>query len=87
MTAAQELAYLSIEELAGKIQRKDVSPVEVTQAMLDRVEQLEPQLHAFNTLFRDEVLEAARAAEAEIQRGAYRGPLHGVPKYLSLIHI
>ena len=47
--------------------------------MLDRVEQLEPQLHAFNTLFRDEVLEAARMAEAEIQRGAYRGPLHGVP--------
>ena len=79
MTAARELAYLSIEELAGNIQRKDVSPVEVTQAMLDRVEQLEPQLHAFNTVFRDEVMEAARAAEAEIQRGTYRGPLHGVP--------
>ena len=43
MTAAQEFAYMSIEELAGKIQRRDVSPVEVTQAMLDRVEQLEPR--------------------------------------------
>ena len=79
MTAAQELAYMSIEELAGKIQRRDVSPVEVTQAMLDRVEQLEPQIHAFNTVFKDEVVKAARAAESEIQRGAYRGPLHGVP--------
>lgn len=79
MTAARELAYMSIEELAGNIQRKDISPVEVTQAMLDRVEQLEPQLRAFNTVFRDEVMEAARAAETEIQRGTYRSPLHGVP--------
>ena len=79
MTASRELAYMPIEELSGKIQKKEISPVEVTQAALTRVEELEPKLHAFYTVFNDGVLEAARAAEAEIQRGAYRSPLHGIP--------
>ena len=79
MTALRELVYMPISELSEKIQKKAISPVEVTQAMLSRGDELEPQLHAFNTIFRDEVLEAAHAAEAEIQRGEYRGPLHGVP--------
>ena len=79
MTTTRELAYMPISELSGKIQKKDISPVEVTQAMLARIDELEPQLHAFNILFKDEVLAAARNAEEEIQRGDYRGPLHGVP--------
>ncbi len=79
MTASPELVYMPISELSDKIRKKEISPVEVTQAMLSRGDELEPQLHAFNTIFRDEVLEAAHAAEAEIQRGEYRGPLHGVP--------
>lgn len=79
MTAVHELAYLSIAELAQKIQTKQISPVEVTQAMLDRVEELEPKLNAFNTVFTDEALAAARQAETDIQRGTYRGPLHGIP--------
>ena len=66
MTATRELAYMSIADLADKIQKKDISPVEVTQAMLGRIEELEPQIHAFYTLFQNDVLEAARAAEAEI---------------------
>jgi aspartyl-tRNA(Asn)/glutamyl-tRNA(Gln) amidotransferase subunit A len=79
MTSVQELAYLPISELAGQIQKKDISPVEVVQAMLIRVDELDPTLNAFNTVFRAEALTAARQAEADIQRGEYRGPLHGVP--------
>ena len=79
MTSIQDLAYMPISELSGQIQNKAISPVEVVQAMLARVEQLDPTLNAFNTVFRDEALAAARQAEADIQRGEYRGPLHGVP--------
>lgn len=79
MTAAQELAYLPISELAKRIQTKQISPVEVTQAILARVDELEPKLNAFNTVFSDEALTSARQAEADIQRGQYRGPLHGIP--------
>jgi len=56
-----------------------VSPVELTQALLDRIERLDPNLHVFIRLDRDAALEAATAAEAEITAGRPRGPLHGVP--------
>jgi aspartyl-tRNA(Asn)/glutamyl-tRNA(Gln) amidotransferase subunit A len=79
MTAAQELVYAPISQVADRIKRKEISPVEVTELMLSRIEELEPKIHAFYTVFRDEVLAAARSAEAEIQRGGYRGPLHGIP--------
>lgn len=79
MTAAQELAYAPIAEVANRIKRKELSPVEVTELMLSRIEELGPKLNAFYTVFRDEVRAAARSAEAEIQRGEYRGPLHGIP--------
>ena len=79
MTPSQELAYLPIEELSGRIQKREISPVEVTEATLARIEELEPKLHAFYQVFRDEVLASARSAEAEIGRGTYRGPLHGIP--------
>src|SRR5262249_20743122 len=73
------LAATTIAELTPLIARREVSPVEVTQTALDRTAALEPQLNAYITLMSDEALEAARAAEAEIQAGRYRGPLHGVP--------
>ncbi len=79
MISISELAYMPISELADHIQNKSISPVEATRVMLERVETLEPQLHAFQTVFTDDVLAAAKQAEAEIQRGDYRGPLHGVP--------
>ena len=79
MTLVQELAYMPISELAGQIQKKNISPVEVVHAMLTRVEEIDPQLNAFYTVFHNEALTAARQAEADIQRGEYRGPLHGIP--------
>ncbi|MBM4254453.1 MAG: amidase [Deltaproteobacteria bacterium] len=79
MTATHELAYASIAEVSAKVERKEVSPVELTELMLSRIAQLDPQLHSYYTVFTDEVRAAARQAEAEVQRGQYRGPLHGIP--------
>jgi aspartyl-tRNA(Asn)/glutamyl-tRNA(Gln) amidotransferase subunit A len=77
--AAQELAYTPIAELAKRLQRKEISPLELTESTLSRIEVLNPRLNAYYTVFRDEVLAAARQAETEIQRGQYRSSLHGVP--------
>ena len=76
---ASELCYTSLRGLATLIQRQEVSPVEATQAVVDRVEKLDRQLNSFITLLRDEALTQARAAEQEIRAGWYRGPLHGIP--------
>jgi aspartyl-tRNA(Asn)/glutamyl-tRNA(Gln) amidotransferase subunit A len=76
---ASELCYSSLRGLATLIQRREVSPVEATQAVVDRVEKFDPQLNSFITLLRDQALTQARAAEQEIHDGHYRGPLHGIP--------
>ena len=73
-----ELCYMSVEELAPLIRDGQVSPVEVTQAHLDRIAATEPKLNAFITLLEDQSLAAAREAESEIRSGGYRGPLHGI---------
>ncbi|MDA2933194.1 amidase family protein [Acidobacteria bacterium AH-259-D05] len=74
-----DLHYLSIAQAAELIRTKQLSPLELTQAVLDRIDQVEPKVHAFVTVARDEALEAARSAQEEIARGEYRGPLHGIP--------
>src|SRR5450432_4671444 len=76
---AETLHFLPISELAKRIQSKKLSPVELTQAYLDRSEKLGPQLNAYARLTPEIALEQARAAEKEIQRGHYRGHLHGIP--------
>ncbi len=75
------MSYLprTITELAPLLRRRELSPVEVTQTCLDRIKQLNPSLNAFITVTAESALDAARAAEAEIARGQWRGPLHGVP--------
>lgn len=73
------LHELTLAESARLIRAKKLSPVELTQALLARTEALEPQLDAFITHTSEAALEAASAAEAEITRGNWRGPLHGVP--------
>lgn len=78
-TTAQELAFRPISEVAGLVKKKEVSPVELTELMLSRIEALNPSLNAFNTVFSEESMADARRAESEIQRGQYRGPLHGIP--------
>lgn len=74
-----ELHYLSISELAPRLRRRELSPVELVEAHLRRIEALNPELNAYLTVTADQALAAARAAEAEIASGRYRGPLHGVP--------
>ncbi|HYL82592.1 MAG TPA: amidase [Candidatus Angelobacter sp.] len=75
----EELFYLSLTELAKRIESKKLSPVELTQLYLDRSQKLGPRFNAYATLTPDLALEQAKAAEKEIRRGHYRGPLHGIP--------
>src|SRR5262249_9128768 len=65
----RELCHLSVHDLAGRIRRRDVSPVEVVEAHLRRIAALNPRLSAFFTLIPDRALEEARRAEAEIATG------------------
>jgi len=68
----------TIVELAPRLRRKEVSPVELTRACLERIEKVNPALNAFITVTAESALADARAAEAEIARGEWRGPLHGI---------
>ena len=80
MNAAVPMPNLeTIAELASRLRRKQVSPVELTRDCLDRIEKLNPTLNAFITVTGESALAEARAAEAEIARGEWRGPLHGIP--------
>lgn len=73
------ITSLSAFEVSEKIRTKALSPVEVTQAHLDRIEKFNDDIVAFITVTAEEALAAAKIAEAEIAAGQYRGPLHGVP--------
>ena len=73
------LTYRSAVEMARMIRDKKISPVELVQAHLDRIERLNPQLNAFVSVDSARALEAARKAEAAVLQGATVGPLHGVP--------
>ncbi|HEY5832135.1 MAG TPA: amidase, partial [Hyphomicrobiaceae bacterium] len=74
-----ELAYLGLAEAADLIRARKLSPVEYTQALLDRTEKLDPRYHAYIKLTPERAMEAARRAEREVTAGTPRGPLHGVP--------
>ncbi len=74
-----EFAFASIEQLAPLLRRKKLSPVELVKMLLARIERLNPKLNAYLTVTAEQALAAARKAEAEILRGRWRGPLHGVP--------
>ena len=74
-----DIPWLSAAETAVAIKTKQVSPVEVVQAYLERIERLDGQLHAYITVMRDTALAAARQAEQTVLRGEEVGPLFGVP--------
>jgi len=71
--------FTSISELGPRLRQREISPVEITRACLERIEKLNPALNAFITVTADAALAEAGAAEAEIGRGEWRGPMHGVP--------
>jgi len=74
-----ELCALGVLELARLYRSGKLSPVEVTQATLERIERLNPELNAYLTVLGDSALAAARAAEIQLGAGIDLGPLHGVP--------
>ena len=74
-----ELAFLTIAEAARLIERKQLSPVELTTALIRRTETLDRQLDAYLLLTADRAVDQARQAEREIIAGQYRGPMHGIP--------
>src|SRR3989442_7553364 len=74
-----DLSYLSVTEASVLIKTRRQTPVELTQAILDRIDRLDASVGAFITVTREQALAAAREAEHEIAGGTYRGPLHGIP--------
>ena len=72
-------APLTVASLANAIKKKDISPLEVANAYLDRIDAVDGKVHGFITVTREEALNAAKEAEHEILKGEYRGPLHGIP--------
>ena len=77
--AAEDLATLTLKDAIDLIRRRDVSPVDLTEACLKRIDAYNPSLNAFITITRDQALAAAREMEAEQRKGKWRGPLHGIP--------
>ncbi len=78
MNGAENLPH-SLASLAAALRERRLSPVEVVEALLDRIETADQELNAFITVLPEKALEEAARAEKEILAGEYRGPLHGVP--------
>lgn len=75
----QDISFGTITDIAERIKNRDVSPLELTVAMLENIERLNPKLNAFVTLTADSALADAKKAEADVLRGDYKGSLHGIP--------
>ena len=73
------LHYQTIAEVGARLQASELSPVELTTAILERIEALDGGLKSYATVMADSAMASARAAEQEIAAGNYRGGLHGVP--------
>lgn len=77
--AKDEFAYWTIAEAAAHLRRRKISPVELAEEALARIENLNPRLNAFITVTAERALREAHAAEREMRRGKFRGLLHGIP--------
>lgn len=77
--AEKPLYYLTIHEAQQLIREGKLSPVELTKSVLDRIAAVDGRLHAYINLMADSAMDTARAAEAEIAKGNWRGPMHGIP--------
>jgi len=76
---SSDLHFESLTAVSDLIRRRKLSSVDVTTAMLERIEALDGRFHAYATVLAERALGRARAADAEIERGVWRGPLHGAP--------
>ena len=73
------ICWMGLHELSGRIRRREISPLEVAEAHLRRIESINPKIMGFLTVTADLALEEAKRAGEEIASGRWRGPLHGVP--------
>jgi aspartyl-tRNA(Asn)/glutamyl-tRNA(Gln) amidotransferase subunit A len=78
-TGNDDLTRLSIGEASRRIAARELSPVELTRAYLERIDSVDPRVNSYITVTADRALDQARALEAELARGQNRGPLHGIP--------
>jgi amidase len=74
-----DLYYASLQEVARRIQSRELSPVDLTRLMLERIAKVDPRLKSYATVMSDQALADANEASQEIEAGHYRGPLHGMP--------
>jgi amidase len=74
-----DLAFMGLVDVGKQIAKRKISPVEVTRAMLGRMEALEPQLGCYVVVMADQAIKDAKRREAEVKKGDLCGPLHGVP--------
>lgn len=82
-----ELPFLSIGQASRLIKKKEISPLELTESVLDRITKLDGELNSYITVMGEKALESARRAGEEISSGSYRGPLHGIPLGLKDIFV
>ena len=76
---SRDLVTLTLKQASELVRRKEVSPVELTEACLARIDRHDRAINAFITVTREQALKDAREMEAELRRGNQRGPLHGIP--------
>lgn len=76
---SEDLADLSLAEASARIRARTVTPIQLAQACLARIEVYNPKLNAFITVMRDHALAQARELESEQRSGKLRSPLHGIP--------
>ena len=77
--ASEPVHYLSLMEVSAKLRRGDLKPTALTEMILTRIARRDGTLKSYTTLLADRAMATARAAEDELNRGLWRGPLHGVP--------
>ena len=82
MTESNELAWMPAYKLREMIANHQISPVEITQASLDRIDKFNGQLNAFLTVIPEQAIESARVAEQALMSGKKLGPLHGIPTFI-----
>ena len=82
-----ELPFLTIKEAGDLIREKEISPLEITKSLLDRISDIDGNINTYITVLGDSALESAERAEKEIAGDNYKGPLHGVPIALKDIFI
>src|SRR5262245_50896410 len=75
--ASQELTTLTIKQASDLLRHREVSPVDLTQACLNRIDRYNKSINAFITITRDQAIATAREMEAEQKSGKFRSPLHG----------